>query len=326
MSLPKFSISICLLGCTPAFVLGCSDPPGADGSFGGQTSSPSTGGGAASGGAATTTGGTTGSGGGTGGGSEPVLVWAEEFEGTGLPNTANWSFETQGPGWVNDELQNYTGTRQENVRLENGSLIIEARRDNFDGKEYSSARIHTAGKAEFAQGRFEARAKLPSGRGTWPAIWMMPSNPFKFATTCSAATGWVAGCDAWPNSGEIDFMEHVGYDPGVVHGTIHCQAYNWNQAQQKTAQIEVTDVFETFHLYAVEKRLDRIDIFVDGEKYFSYKKLPGSDWKSWPFDEPFFFILNIAVGGQWGGAQGVDPGIFPQRMEIDYLRVYELVD
>lgn len=314
------SVLFLVSGGVAAGSFGCSEPPPEDGG-GGASPAPSSGGGS---GAGEASGGSTSGGGGPG---DPTLklLWSDEFEGSGLPDAAIWSFESMGPGWVNRELQNYTGAREENVRLENGSLIIEARRDFYEGHEYSSARIHTAGQAEFTYGRFEARAKLPRGLGTWPAIWMMPGDVFKYATTCDAETGWISGCNAWPNSGEIDIMEHVGYDPGVVHSTIHCAAYNWQLPLQKTAEIEVGDVFDTFHVYAVERRPDRIDAFVDGQRYFTYEK-ESDDWRFWPFDEPFYFILNIAVGGDWGGAQGVDPDAFPTRMEVDYVRVYELDD
>jgi beta-glucanase (GH16 family) len=322
--------ALALSGLVLLTLAACSAPPeesNAATSSTGGTSVVATGGTTAStgGGGTTSTGGTPG---GTGGDiivdpvEEWTLVWEDEFEGSGLPDGSKWSFETQPPGWVNNELQAYTGARTENVRRENGSLIIEARRDYYNGNEYSSARIHTAGKAEFTYGRYEARAKLPPGRGTWPAIWLMPSDIFKYATTCSAQTGWVAGCNAWPNSGEIDIMEHVGHDLGNVHATIHCEAYNWQKPQQRTASIFVNDVVNTWHVYSLERTDERIDGFVDGQKYFSYENNNAGP-STWPFDEPFYFILNIAVGGTWGGAEGVDANAFPQRLEIDYVRFYE---
>lgn len=307
--------------------LGCGDAPAPDGSpdvtsGGTAAATGGDGNGVGTGGSLGHTTGGSSSGGGV---NEPEweLVWFDEFEGTGAPDASKWNFETQGPGWVNNELQAYVGSRSENVRLENGSLVIEARRDFHGGNEYSSARIHTAGKGDFTYGRFEARAKLPAGLGTWPAIWMMPTNPFRFATTCTAETGWISGCDAWPNSGEIDIMEHVGYDPNVVHATIHCQRYNWLNGTPATAQTNVSDVFGTFHVYAIERTPDAIYAFVDDQLYFTYEKPAGANWQLWPFDEPFHFIVNIAVGGAWGGKEGVDPAVFPARLEIDYLRVYQ---
>ncbi|MEJ2503896.1 MAG: glycoside hydrolase family 16 protein, partial [Gemmatimonadota bacterium] len=138
-------------------------------------------------------------------------VWADEFDTPGLPDTLRWSYDVGGHGWGNEELQYYTEARQANARVEDGHLIIEARRDSVGGREYSSARLVTKGKGDWQYGRFEARAKLPSGRGTWPAIWMLP-------------TEWRYG--GWPESGEIDIMEHVGHDPDVVHATVHTGAYN----------------------------------------------------------------------------------------------------
>ena len=253
------------------------------------------------------------------------LIWADEFDVDGAPDRDKWSFETQGPGWVNDELQAYVGDRSENVRVEGGRLIVEARRDFYDGNEYTSARLFSAGKGDFAQARIEVRAKLPAGRGTWPAIWMMPTDVFRYATTCSAQSGWTAGCDAWPNSGEIDIMEYVGHDPGVVHASVHCAAYNWPAGTQKTATTQVSSPSDSFHNYAVEKRPDRLDVYVDDVRYFSYEK-QGDAWETWPFTEPFHVILNLAVGGVWGGVKGVDPDAFPQRMEVEYVRVYELAE
>ena len=251
------------------------------------------------------------------------LLWADEFDVDGAPDGSKWSFETQSPGWVNDELQAYVGDRSENVRVEGGRLVIEARRDFYDGNEYTSARLFSAGKGDFATARIEVRAKLPDGRGTWPAIWMMPTDGFRYATTCSADSGWTPDCDAWPNSGEIDIMEYVGHDPGVVHGSIHCAAYNWPAGTQKTAMTTVANPSSAFHVYAVEKRPDRLDFYVDDHKYFTYAEVDGG-WETWPFNEPFHVILNLAIGGVWGGVEGVDPDAFPQRMEVEYVRVYAL--
>jgi beta-glucanase (GH16 family) len=253
------------------------------------------------------------------------LLWSDEFEVDGRPDASKWNFETQAPGWVNDELQAYTGDRSENVRVEGGLLVIEARRDHFGGHEYSSARLHSAGKGDFLHTRVEVRAKLPAGRGTWPAIWMMPTNVFRHATTCSAETGWIENCDAWPNSGEIDIMEYVGHDPGVVHASIHCAAYNHPSGTQKTASTQVEAPSDTFHTYAVERRPGRIEVFVDDTRFFVFEDDKGG-WQTWPFEEPFHVILNVAVGGIWGGQMGVDSSVFPQKLQIEYVRVYELAD
>lgn len=239
-----------------------------------------------------------------------VMVWNDEFNYTGLPASDKWGYDVGGGGWGNNELQYYTNARSENARVENGNLIIEARKEQYEGMEYTSARLVTRQKGDWLYGRFEAYAKLPSGRGTWPAIWMLPTN-------------WVYG--NWPKSGEIDIMEYVGYDPGVVHGSIHTEAYNHVLGTQKTATYSVPDAETAFHLYALEWTPEKIDIYVDNNKYFTFAN-EHKDYKTWPFDQVFHLILNIAVGGNWGGVQGVDPNIWPQKMFVDYVRVYQYID
>ena len=251
------------------------------------------------------------------------IAWQEDFDDEAL-DTATWNYETWPPRYVNDEDQAYT-PRRKNVRLEDGMLVIEAHREDFAGAAYTSGRVQTRGKADFLYGRFEVRAKLPRGQGTWPAIWMLPSDPFAYATTCDDDPDWHSskGCDAWPNSGEIDIMEHVGYQQDHVHGTVHTKAYFWVEWEQRKGRILVDSVADRFHVYALEWSADRIDIFVDGTLYFTYVN-EGRGWQEWPFDRPFHLILNIAVGGAWGRAGGpVDDSIFPQRMLVDWIRVYE---
>lgn len=237
------------------------------------------------------------------------LVWSDEFDGPGLPDAKKWSYEVGGNGWGNNELEYYTDRRPENARIENGSLIIEARKEDWQGKNYTSARLVTKGKAEWKYGRIEARAQLPAGRGTWPAIWMLGADISKVG---------------WPRSGEIDIMEHVGFDEGVIHGTIHTEAYNHSKKTQKGQEVPIKNVTTDFHLYAIEWTADKIDFFVDNQKYYTVEKaVLGSDVAQWPFEQPFFLILNVAVGGGWGGQKGVDESIWPQRMEVDYVRVYQ---
>ena len=238
------------------------------------------------------------------------LVWSDEFEYTGLPDTSKWGYDVGGHGWGNNESQYYTQNREENARVENGVLVIEAYREAFQGRRYTSARVISKHKGDWKYGRFEIRAKLPRGRGTWPAIWMLP-------------TDWVYG--GWPDSGEIDIMEHVGYDMNRIHGTIHTQRFNHTKGTQVGTSRLARNVDTEFHIYAMEWRPDRIDIFLDGERYFSFSN-DGSGFAAWPFDQRFHLLLNIAVGGNWGGAQGIDDSIFPQRMEIDYVRVYAFED
>jgi beta-glucanase (GH16 family) len=241
------------------------------------------------------------------------LVWADEFNYTGLPDPAKWKYDTGGHGWGNKELQFYTQDRKENARVENGSLIIEARRDNWNGHEYTSARLVSKGQGDWTYGRFEARAKLPSGKGAWPAIWMLP-------------TDWKYG--GWPSSGEIDIMEQVGYEPHVVHSSVHTKKYHHSIGTHKTAKTTLRTATTEFNVYAVEWTPEEIRGYVNDKHYFTFKneRLTDSsaDYRQWPFDQPFHLLLNIAVGGTWGGARGVDRAIWPQRLEIDYVRVYQL--
>ncbi len=242
------------------------------------------------------------------------LVWSDEFDQDGLPDSSKWGFDVGGSGWGNKELQYYTDRRKENARVENGRLIIEARRERFDKNDYTSARLVSKGKGDWTYGRFEVKAKLPSGRGTWPAIWMLPS-------------GKSYGNGGWPDNGEIDIMEHVGFDPNIIHGSAHTKAYYHSIGTQKTARINVPGVSTGFNLYAVEWTANEIRWFVNDKQYFTFanerRTRSTADYRQWPFDKPFHMILNIAVGGTWGGAQGVDESTWPQRMEIEYVRVYQ---
>jgi beta-glucanase (GH16 family) len=242
------------------------------------------------------------------------LVWADEFDYTGLPDPQKWGYDVGGHGWGNKELQFYTGRRLENARVENGHLVIEARKESWQGSPYTSARLVTKGKGDWTYGRIEVRAKLPSGRGTWPAIWMLP-------------TGWEYG--SWPDSGEIDIMEHVGFDPDVVHASVHTKSYNHKINTHKTAKLGVSNARTGFNVYAIEWTPDEIRAFINKQHYFTFKneRLTNSSagFGEWPFDKPFHLLLNLAVGGNWGGAQGVDETIWPQRMEVDYVRVYRSV-
>ena len=245
-------------------------------------------------------------------GSEWTLVWSDEFDDAGLPDTSKWAYDMGGHGWGNQELQYYTEARPENARVEDGHLVITARKEAWDGNEYTSARL--VSKHDWTYGRFEARAKLPSGRGTWPAIWMLPTND-------------TYGPDYWPDNGEIDIMEHVGYAPDTVHATVHTEAYNHTKGTQRGQAIHVPDARSAFNVYAVEWTPDSIRGYVNDRKYFTFpnerRTEPDANWQEWPFDHPFHFVLNIAVGGTWGGAKGVDPTIWPQEMRIDYVRVYQ---
>lgn len=233
------------------------------------------------------------------------LVWSDEFDYSGLPNASKWNYDV---GYIaNNEKQYYTKARQENARVENGMLVIESRKESYQGFAYTSARLITKGKANWTYGRVEVRAKLPTGRGMWPAIWMLGANIDQ------------AG---WPDCGEIDIMENVGFDPHTIHANIHTKAYNHVLGTNKGAKINIPNPFADFHIYAVEWFADHMDFFVDDKKYFTFNN-EGKGWETWPFDRPHFLILNAAVGGDWGGQQGIDDAIFPQFFYIDYVRVYQ---
>lgn len=240
------------------------------------------------------------------------LVWSDEFKKDGLPDSTKWGYDTGDGcpmkcGWGNNELQYYTARRLENARVEGGNLIIEAHREKMGSREYSSSRMVSKHKGDWTYGRIEARAKLPKGRGVWPAIWMLP-------------TDWAYG--DWPASGEIDIMEHVGYIPDSIFGTVHTKLYNGLLGTQKSKGIEVNSVSEQFHTYGIEWNKDKIDFLFDGKAFHSFpNKHEGPD--GWPFDLDFHLVLNMAVGGNWGGKMGVDTAIWPQKMLVDYVRVYQ---
>jgi beta-glucanase (GH16 family) len=233
------------------------------------------------------------------------LVWSDEFNGSEL-DESKWSYEVQKPRWVNDEWQGYTNKRKENVRLEGGHLVIEARRDNFNGQEYTSGRIKTQGKHSWKYGRIEASIKLPGGLGTWPAFWMMPENQSR----------------VWPGCGEIDIMEEVGHDQDTSVATTHTQAYNWANNNVKTATTKVDGITSGYHTYALQWYADRIEMYVDGRKYYTVNN-EGKGDDAWPFDKNFHIIFNLAVGGVWGGSKGVDGNIWPRAMLVDWVRVYQ---
>lgn len=240
------------------------------------------------------------------------LVWSDEFNNPGLPDSTKWSYDKgrgcpQNCGWGNNELQFYTDHRKDNARIENGKLVIEARKEDYSGARYTSARLVSKNKGDWKYGRIEVRAKLPSGRGMWPAIWMLP-------------TDWEYG--GWPQSGEIDIMEHVGYWPDSLFGTVHTESFNGMKGTQQSKSILLKDMSSAFHLYAIEWTETKISFFADGREYFVFSN-DQSGYRSWPFDRRFHLLLNIAVGGNWGGKFGVDDNIFPQQMEIDYIRVFQ---
>ena len=239
-------------------------------------------------------------------------IWQDEFDYSGKPDQKKWSYATGDNGWGNNELQNYTD-RIENARVENGNLVITAIKEQSGKLNYSSARLVSKGKGDFLYGKFEIKAKLPQGRGTWPAIWML-------------GTDKIYGNKGWPDNGEIDIMEHVGFDQNRVHGNIHTKAFNHAIKTNKGNNTLVNNASTEFHIYSCQWTPEYISILVDGVEYFKFVNEPGYNWEQWPFDKPFHFLLNIAVGGNWGGQKGVDDSIFPQKMEVDYVRVYPLIE
>lgn len=233
---------------------------------------------------------------------ENTASWTEEFNTDGAADASKWSYDIGGNGWGNNELQYYTDGL--NASVNSGVLTITAKKEPFAGKAYTSTRMVTKNKADWLYGRFEIKAKLPKGRGTWPAIWMLPTES-------------VYG--VWPNSGEIDIMEHVGYDLNNVHFTLHANAFYG--ANGKGGAKIIATATDDFHIYRLDWTPYGIRGYFDNEKVFEYIN-PNSGYASWPYDKKFHMLLNIAVGGNWGGAQGVDDTIFPATMQIDYVRFY----
>jgi len=237
------------------------------------------------------------------------LVWSDEFNYSGLPDSKKWSYDTEGNanGWGNNEAQYYTSGQLKNSEVNDGFLYINAIKENFEGKKYTSARLITKSKGDWLYGKVEVRAKLPEGRGMWPAIWMLP-------------TDWTYG--GWPASGEIDIMENVGYDPYVIVASAHTQSYNHVQGTQKNATLTISDCYTQFHNYILEWDANEYRVYVDEKLYFTFKN-EGTGYKVWPFDKRFHLLLNVAVGGNWGGQKGIDDTIFPRSMAVDYVRVYQ---
>jgi len=244
------------------------------------------------------------------------LVWTDEFndsrtpEGKPVlrPDKGEWWYETGGSGWGNNELQYYVaGTTFYNdtlAAISDGTLKIKAIKQKYYGMEYVSIRMNTSNS--WTYGYFETRAKLPGGKGVWPAFWMLPKN-----------------FQSWPLDGEIDIMEYVGYDPDVVHASVHTEAYNHKIGTQKTSTKKIVNAETEFHVYGLDWTETRIRGYVDGELYFTFSNDGTGNKKTWPFNAPFYLKLNLAIGGDWGGAMGIDTQIFPSTYEIDYVRVYQ---
>ena len=244
-----------------------------------------------------------------------TLVWSDEFDGPdgSRPNPAWWVYDRGGGGWGNNELQTYTD-RTNNCRIEKGCLVIEAHRETFTGtdgitRSYTSARIKTQGRIWWQFGRIEARIRVPRGQGLWPAFWMLGTN---FPSV------------GWPNCGEIDIMENIGREPGTVHGTIHGPGYSGGSAVGGRYTLPGgAALSDDFHVYAVEWETNRIRWFFNDTVYFTATPASLPTGRRWVFHEwPFFLILNVAVGGNWPGSPDATT-VFPQRMLVDYVRVYQ---
>lgn len=243
------------------------------------------------------------------------LVWSDEFNtpNGSAPDPQKWTYDLGGKGWGNQELESYTN-RPQNVYIHNGMLVIQARKETLAGKDgvardYTSARLKTRGLFSQTYGRIEARIKIPSGQGLWPAFWMLGDDVDK------------AG---WPRCGEIDIMENIGREPSMVHGTIHGPGYSGARGISAAYSMPGGGRFaDDFHIYAVEWRPQEIQFFVDGNLYTTVLPTNLPHGARWVFDHPFFIILNVAVGGGWPGNPDATT-TFPQTMEIDYVRVYKL--
>lgn len=233
------------------------------------------------------------------------LVWSDSFNEGSVPNTNYWWYETGASGWGNNEIQNYVGcttpTGEKMAYIEDGKLNIKCAKIN--GTVYS-IRMNT--NQSWTYGWFEARLKLPTGKGTWPAFWMMPKN-----------------YNAWPDDGEIDIMEEVGVDANWVSSSIHCKAYYHSIGTQKTASKYLATAQSDFHVYALEWTEDVIRTYVDGEQLFEFENDGTGNYNTWPFYNPFYLKLNLAWGGDWGGYAGVDESCLPAIYQIDYVRVFQ---
>lgn len=234
-------------------------------------------------------------------------LWADEFNTSGLPDTTRWRFDVGGHGWGNNELQYYTYADTTNAIVKNGSLHITALMKKTGGNNYTSAKLITKGRQLFRYGKIEVRARLPKGRGTWPAIWMLGNN---------------IDTVGWPDCGEIDIMEHVGFNPDSVFGSVHTKRFNHILGTQTTKGIYINNPYSAFHTYAVEWTPEKISFLVDEECYLEFFNQQKTE-AEWPFGKPFYLILNLAIGGNWGGEKGVGQAIFPAVLEVDYVRVFE---
>jgi beta-glucanase (GH16 family) len=237
------------------------------------------------------------------------IVWRDEFGSPGLPDTSKWDYEK---GFVrNHEQQFYTVARASNTRVTASGLVIQANQEDYENAKVTSAALES--KQSWDHGYFEFKAKIPTGRGTWPAIWFLGDGIRKTGTPEYIG---------WPKCGEIDLMENVGFDPNKVHFNIHVVKNGDAPGSAFSNHIEVPNVWEGYHVYGLNYQPHQLDLYFDGKKVLTYLD-DGKGEDSWPFDKPQFILLNLAIGGDWGGQQGVDPSIFPAKFDIAYVRVYQ---
>jgi beta-glucanase (GH16 family) len=240
------------------------------------------------------------------------LVWADEFDGSGKPDPAKWSYDVGARKWGNGETQYYT--EGNNVVVKDGLLVLQGRVEPFEDSPYTSCRLTTYKKKHFQYGRFEIRAKVPKAKGSWPAIWMLPVD-FKEKKT------------DWPKCGEIDIMEHVTPLMNQYHVSLHTERYNHAIRTQRTHFETVEGFTDDFHTFAMDWTKDAIEFFLDGRSFHRFERHEEgriATHEGWPFDKPYYLILNIAIGGTWGGA--VDPAQYPCEMEVDFVRYYEILE
>ncbi|MEE9349149.1 MAG: glycoside hydrolase family 16 protein [Flavobacteriaceae bacterium] len=240
---------------------------------------------------------------------EYQLIWEDEFNGSDI-NRDDWTFEIWNAGHVNNEWQKYVES-DDNYKVENGKLhITVTKTDPLGGfGNYNSTRLISKNKQEFKYGRIEFKAKMPSGRGTWPALWMLGSNIDEVS---------------WPKCGEIDVLEYVGYQENKIHNNIHTQDDYGATANGEAINLSTAE--ENFHIYGITWTSSKIEFYLDDPTNITNTYKPSNRTEdNWPFSQDFFIIMNFAVGGIWGGLQGVDETIWPQTMEVDYVKVYQLM-
>ncbi len=235
------------------------------------------------------------------------LAWSDEFDTPGSPDQATWTTESGGDGWGSDQKQFFTDKRQENVRIENGMLTIEARRECYQGRSYTSGRLISKNKRDVLFARIEVKAKLPSARGTLSEFILLPTD---------------SSYGSWPKSGEIDIMQNVGHDSDEIQGAVQTEAYNDDTHASRSKSVTVNDATSQFHVYAVEWTKDAIKTFVDDRQVLAFAN-ENNGASKWPFDKKFYLVFDLAVGGDWAGEEGIDENAFPQKLLVDYVRVYE---